>query len=317
MCVFLLRMTEIHSHSEDNLSKIGLQEKRALAIVLCLTIGIMLMEAAAGFFTGSLALLSDAVHMLTDVVSITLALFAIWFSLRPPTSRKTFGFYRAEILAAFLNSLLLFGVSVWIFIEAYNRLRIPIEVKSLEMTLVAFIGLLINLLGAYILLRIKSKNLNIRGAILHVISDVLGLFGALIAGLVILKTRWYYADPIISILIIVLILRSTWKLFSESIHILLEGTPKGIDLKSLENAIGSHNGVLGVHDLHAWTLSQGFEALSAHLVVEDIKMSQELIEGIKNHLHNEFQITHITLQVETRKCNPGDINCYETKTQSL
>ncbi len=310
-------MGEIHSHNEDTFSKIGLKENKALVIVLCLTIGIMLMEAVAGFFTGSLALLSDAVHMLTDVVSIALALFAIWFSLRPPTSRKTFGFYRAEILAAFLNSLLLFGVSVWIFIEAYNRLRIPSEVKGLEMTLVAFIGLIINLLGAYILLRINSGKLNIRGATLHVISDVLGLFGALAAGLVILKTGWYYADPIISIFITALILRSTWKLFSESIHILLEGTPKGIDLKSLENAIGSHNGVLGVHDLHAWTLTQGFEALSAHLVIEDIKMCEELIEEIKNDLHDEFRITHVTLQVETRKCEPIGVTCYETKAQSL
>jgi cobalt-zinc-cadmium efflux system protein len=310
-------MSEIHSHSEDNFSKIGLKEKKALAIALCLTIGIMLMEAAAGFFTGSLALLSDAVHMLTDVVSIALALFAIRFSLRPPTSQKTFGFYRAEILAAFLNSLFLFGVSVWIFIEAYNRLRISSEVKGLEMTAVAFTGLVLNLIGAYILLRIESNKLNIRGALLHVISDVLGLFGAFIAGLIMLKTKWYYADPIVSILITVLILRSTWKLFSESVHILLEGTPKGIDLKSLENAIGSHNGVLGVHDLHAWTLTQGFEALSAHLVIEDIKMCEELIEEIKNHLHGEFRITHVTLQVETRKCEPLGVACYETKAQTL
>ena len=308
---------DCHTHDKGTFPRKELKEKKALTVVLCLTIGIMIMETVAGFFTRSLALLSDAAHMLTDVVSIALALFAIWFSLRPPTSQKTFGFYRAEILAAFLNSLLLFGVSVWIFIEVYNRLRMPPEVKSLEMTIVALIGLTLNLIGAYTLLRIGSDKLNIRGTLLHVISDVLGLLGALIAGLIMLKTGWYYADPIISILITVLILRSTWKLFSESIHILLEGTPKGIDLKSLEDAIGSHNGVLGVHDLHAWTLTQGFEALSAHLVIEDIRLSEELIEEIKNHLHDKFQINHVTLQVETRKCEPGDITCYETKTQSL
>ncbi|MER3445969.1 MAG: cation transporter [Candidatus Dadabacteria bacterium] len=303
-------------HDKCGFSRGELKEKKALTLVLCLTAGFMFVEAASGFFTGSLALISDAAHMLIDTVSISLALFAIWFSLRPPTSRKTFGFYRAEILAAFLNSLILFVISVGIFIEAYNRLRIPKEnIKSLEMSMVALIGLGVNFLGVYILSSVKSDKLNIRGAVLHVISDAIGSVGALVAGLIILKTGWYYADPIASILIAVLILGGAWKLISESVHILLEGTPKGIDLKSLESAIGSHSGVLGVHDLHAWTLTQGFEALSAHLVIEDIKQGESLVEEIKNHLHDEFHISHVTLQVETRKCEPGDINCYETKVQ--
>lgn len=310
----------MHYHDQDKGSfpRRELREKKALTFVLCFSAGFMIVEAAAGFFTGSLALLSDAAHMLMDIVAISLALFAIWFSLRPPTSRKTFGFYRAEILAAFLNSLILFVLSIGIFIEAYNRLRVPNEnIKSLEMSVVALIGLGVNFLGVYILSSVKSDKLNIRGVVLHVISDAIGSVGALVAGLIMLKTGWHYADPIASILIAVLILKGAWKLLSESAHILLEGTPKGIDLKSLEDAIGSHNGVLGVHDLHAWTLTQGFEALSAHLVVEDIKMSEELIEEIKNHLHDEFQITHVTLQVETRKCEPGDISCYETEVRSL
>lgn len=305
-------------NDQDNLSsKMVSEENNALIVVLCLTVGFMLIEGAAGFLTGSLALLSDAAHMLIDVVSITLALFALWFSLKPPTSQKTFGFYRAEILAAFLNSLLLFGISLGIIVEAYDRLRIPTEVKSLEMTVVAFFGLGVNLLGAYLLSRIKSISLNIRGAIYHVISDALGSFGALVAGLVMLKTKWYYADPIISILISVLILRGAWKIFTESVHVLLEGTPKGIDLESLELAIGSHKGVLGVHDLHAWTLTQGFEALSAHLVIEDINLSEKIIEEIKGHLYDEFAIHHVTLQIETTKCNPLSVGCYETRTPSL
>jgi cobalt-zinc-cadmium efflux system protein len=307
-----------HDYDKGTGLRRELKEKKALTVVLCLTVGFMFVEAAAGFFTGSLALLSDAVHMLIDIVAISLALFAIWFSLRPPTSRKTFGFYRAEILAAFLNSLILFVISIGILIESYNRLRVPNEnIKSLEMSVVALIGLGVNFLGVYILSSFKSDKLNIRGAVLHVISDAIGSVGALVAGLVMLKTGWHYADPLASILIAFLILRGAWKLLSESAHILLEGTPKGIDLKSLENAIGSHNGVLGVHDLHAWTLTQGFEALSAHLVVEDIKTSEELVEEIKNHLHDEFQITHVTLQVETRKCEPGDMSCYETEARSL
>ena len=305
-------------NDHDNISStIVSKEKNALIVVLCLTVGFMLIEGAAGFLTGSLALLSDAAHMLIDVVSITLALFALWFSLKPPTSQKTFGFYRAEILAAFLNSLLLFGISLGIIVEAYDRLRIPTEVKSLEMTVVAFFGLGVNLLSAYLLSRIKSISLNIRGAIYHVISDALGSFGALVAGLVMLKTKWYDADPIISILISILILRGAWKIFTESVHVLLEGTPKGIDLESLELAIGSHKGVLGVHDLHAWTLTQGFEALSAHLVIEDINLSEKIIEEIKRHLHDEFAIHHVTLQIETTKCNLLSVGCYETRTPSV
>ncbi len=306
------------SHSKSGFSRRELKEKKALTLVLCLSVGFMILEAAAGFFTGSLALLSDAAHMLMDIVALSLALFAIWFSLRPPTSRKTFGFYRAEILAAFLNSLILFVISIGIFMEACNRLRIPKEnIKSLEMSVVALVGLGVNFLGVYILSSIKSDRLNIRGAVLHVISDAIGSVGAFVAGLIILKTGWYYADPIASILIALLILRGAWRLLNESAHILLEGTPKGIDLKSLERAIGSHSGVLGVHDLHAWTLTQGFEALSAHLVIEDIKQSERLVEEIKSHLQDEFRINHVTLQVETRRCDSGDINCYKTKIQSF
>ena len=307
-----------HDHDRDSFPRRELKEKKALTLVLCFSAGFMILEAAAGYFTGSLALLSDAAHMLMDIVALSLALFAIWFSLRPPTSRKTFGFYRAEILAAFLNSLILFIISIVILIEAYNRLRIPNgNIKSLEMSVVALIGLGINFLGIYVLSSVKSDKLNIRGAVLHVISDAIGSFGALVAGLIILKTGWYYADPIASILIAVLILRGAWRLLSESAHILLEGTPKGINLKSLEDAIGSHNGVLGVHDLHAWTLTQGFEALSAHLIIEDIKQCERLIEEITNHLHDEFRINHVTLQVETRRCEPGDINCYGTEVRSI
>ncbi len=298
-------------------SKKESKEKKALTVVLCITIIFMFVEAAAGFFTGSLALLSDAGHMLVDVVSISMALFALWFSIKPPTSQKTYGFYRAEVLAAFLNSLLLFGISLGIMVEAYNRLRAPTEVKSLEMTVVAFFGLLANLFSAYILSRIESSSLNLRGATLHVVSDALGSLGALIAGLVMLRTRWYYADPIMSIVISVLILRGAWNLFSESVHVLLEGTPKGIDLQSLEHAIRSHKGVLSVHDLHAWTLTQGFEALSAHLVIEDLKLSEGLIEEIKRHLYDKFRIHHVTLQIETTKCNDLTAGCYETRTPSL
>ncbi|MDA2918465.1 cation diffusion facilitator family transporter [Desulfobacterota bacterium AH_259_B03_O07] len=300
-----------HSHSFKDL-----KEKNVLVIVLCLTAGFMVIEVIAGFHTGSLALLSDAVHMFTDVFAISIALLALWFSLKPPTSGKTFGFYRAEILAAFFNSLLLFAISLVIIVEAYKRLLDPSEVKSLEMTIVAGIGLIINIIGAYLLSKYQRENLNIRGAFYHVISDALGSVGTLIAGLIILKTKWYYADSIISIAISLLIIRGAWGLFRESVHILLEGTPKGIELSAVESAIRSQAGVLGVHDLHAWTLTQGFEALSAHLVIEDMGLSENLIKDLKKVLFDKFRISHVTLQVETNECESGGMSCYETTPQS-
>lgn len=277
----------------------------------------MLFEALAGYYTNSLALLSDSAHMLTDVVAISLALVALWFSQKPPTSTKTFGFYRAEVLAAFFNSLLLFAITIGIGIEAYKRIMNPNEVKSLEMMLVAVIGLIVNIIGVYALSKHRRNNLNMRGAFFHIFSDALGSVGAIIAGLVMLKTDWYYADPIISTLIGCLILKGAWDLFRESVHILLEGTPRRINLKSVENAISSHNDVLGVHDLHAWTLTRGFEALSAHLVIKDLKSSESVIRDVKRHLYDKFQISHVTLQLETMECEPGDMNCYDLKKQSM
>jgi cobalt-zinc-cadmium efflux system protein len=302
--------TEDHVHHNVR----DFKEKKALVVVLCLTISFMIVEIVAGFYTGSLALLSDAVHMFTDAFAVSLALLAIWFSLKPPTSVKTFGFYRAEILAAFFNSMLLFVLSIMIILEAYDRLLEPREVKSLMMTVVAVFGLLINLIAVFVLSKYQRGNLNIRGAFYHVISDALGSLGTLVAGLIILMTNWYYADSIISILISILIIRGAWGLFWDSIHILLEGTPKGIELKSVEDVIRSHRGVLGVHDLHAWTLTQGFEALSAHLVIEDMQLSEDLVSELKKVLFDKFRISHVTLQVETTECEPIGLSCYETRT---
>ncbi|MEW6144756.1 MAG: cation diffusion facilitator family transporter [Thermodesulfobacteriota bacterium] len=287
------------------------KEKKSLTIVLALTACFMVVEAASGFYTGSLALLSDAAHMLTDVFALSLAYFALWFSVKPPTLTKTYGFYRAEILAALINGILLFVISGGIIVEAYERFKVPREVKSLEMTVVAITGLVLNLGSAYALSRYRSANLNIRGALYHVISDALGSAGAVIAGVVMLLTGWYYADSIISVLVSVLILRSAWVILRESVHILLEGTPRGMDLKAVQNTLCSHEGVLSVHDLHAWTLTQGFDALSAHLVVDDMRKSEELISDIKSQLSGKFHITHVTLQLETKECGTANGTCYE------
>ena len=299
---------EQHDHSHDLKN---MKEKKALLIVLAMTSCFMFIEAAAGFYTGSLALLSDAGHMLTDVFALGIAFFALWFSTRPATLSKTFGFYRAEILAAFINGILLSLISIGILIEAYQRLRVPHEVKSLEMTIVAVTGLLINIGAAYILYKYQNDNLNIRGALYHVLSDALGSVGAITAGVIMIATKWYYADSIVSVIVAVLIIRGAWVLVRDSVHILLEGTPKDMDLKAIRNSICSHEGVISVHDLHAWTLTQGFEALSAHLVVDDMHRGEQLIDDIKNNLSGKFNITHVTLQLETEECTLHNGTCYE------
>ena len=299
---------ENHEHTQEIKNT---KEKKALTIVLILTACFMIVEAVSGFYTGSLALLSDAAHMLTDVFALSLAYLALWFSVKPPTLSKTFGFYRAEILAAFINGILLFVISGGIIVEAYERFKVPQEVKSLEMTVVAVVGLIVNIGSAYILSGYKSGNLNIKGALYHVLSDALGSAGAVAAGVVMLLTGWYYADSIISVLVSVLILRSAWVILKESVHILLEGTPRGIDLKAVQNTICAHEGVISVHDLHAWTLTQGFEALSAHLVVDDMHKSEELISDIKIQLSGKFHISHVTLQLETKECGSANSTCYE------
>lgn len=298
---------EHHDHGHDLKNT---KEKKALIIVLALTSCFMIIEAAAGFYTGSLALLSDAAHMLTDVFALSIAFFALWFSMRPATLENTFGFYRAEILAAFINGILLFAISLGIFIEAYKRIQNPHEIKSLEMTIVAVTGLVINILAAYILFKYQSENLNIRGALYHVLSDALGSVGAITAGVIMLTTGWYYADSIISVVVAILIIRGSWVLLRESVHILLEGTPRGIDLKAVQNSICSHKRVLSVHDLHAWTLTQGFEALSAHLVVDNMSKSENLIDEIKTLLSGKFHINHVTLQLETEECETANGTCY-------
>ncbi len=303
---------ENHEHAHEIKNT---KEKKALTIVLILTACFMIVEAVSGFYTGSLALLSDAAHMLTDVFALSLAYLALWFSVKPPTLSKTFGFYRAEILAAFINGILLFVISGGIIVEAYERFKVPQEVKSLEMTVVAIVGLILNIGSAYILSGYKSGNLNIKSALYHVISDAFGSAGAVAAGVVMLMTGWYYADSIISVLVSVLILRSAWVILKESVHILLEGTPRGIDLKAVQNTICAHEGVLSVHDLHAWTLTQGFEALSAHLVVDDMHKSEALISDIKDQLSGKFHITHVTLQLETKECGSANSTCYEDASE--
>ena len=273
-------------------------DRRALAIVFALTSTFMVAEVIGGLVTGSLALLADAGHMLSDALSLGIALFAVWLSGRPATPNRSFGYKRAEILAALFNGATLVAISIWIFVEAYRRFFEPPEILGGWMLAVAALGLVVNVAGAVILWRSGGESLNLQGALRHVLADVLGSVGAIAAALVILATGWWYADPIISVLIGLLVLASSWRLVRDSINILLEGTPPDIDAGEVGRSMAGIPGVAEVHDLHVWTITSGFPALAAHVLVgrdEDCHARRRDLEEV---LAREYGIEHTTLQVD-------------------
>jgi cobalt-zinc-cadmium efflux system protein len=258
----------------------------------------MVAEVIGGLVTGSLALLADAGHMLSDALSLGIALFAVWLSGRPATPNRSFGYKRAEILAALFNGATLVAISIWIFVEAYRRFFEPPEILGGWMLAVAALGLVVNVAGAVILWRSGGESLNLQGALRHVLADVLGSVGAIAAALVILATGWWYADPIISVLIGLLVLASSWRLVRDSINILLEGTPPNIDAGEVGRSMAGIPGVAEVHDLHVWTITSGFPALAAHVLVgrdEDCHARRRDLEEV---LAREYGIEHTTLQVD-------------------
>ena len=286
-----------HDHSGRH-SRVQ-NSRRRLIVVLALTGLYMFAEFFGGLWTGSLALLADSGHMLADVAALLLALMALWFGARPATSQKTFGYYRLEILAALINGVGLTLISFFIFYEAYTRLSAPPGVRSVPMTIVATGGLVINLICARLLHRDRQDDLNMRGAWLHIVGDAMGSLGAIIAGGLIAIWGWNAADPIISILIGVLIVWSSWHLMRDATNVLLEGTPAHINLAAVEDAILETEGVSNVHDLHIWTITSGREALSAH-VIHAYSISQpNLLKELRTKLHDRFGVDHLTIQMET------------------
>jgi cobalt-zinc-cadmium efflux system protein len=284
---------EPHHHDRT-----GLSSKRRLAWVFALTAIYMITEAVGGYLSNSLALLSDAGHMLTDVASIALAMFALWFSSRPATSKKTYGYLRLEILAALANGVTLVVISLMIFYEAWQRIKNPESVQGLEVMLIAIGGLAVNAISAYLLHSASSENLNMRGAFLHVISDMLGSVGAIIAGVLIWKFGWTISDPVISILMCLLIIFSSWQLIRESLNVLLEGTPSHINIQAVIETMMSVGGVLNVHDLHIWTISSGNVALSAHVAIESASSYEGTLQALQEALRSKFNIGHVTIQIE-------------------
>ncbi len=272
--------------------------RRALAVVLALTAGFTVVEIIGGLLTGSLALLADAGHMLSDNLSLGLALFAAWLAGRPATPEKSFGYRRAEILAALANGVTLVAISIWVFIEAYSRLEDPTRVLGTPMLAVATLGLLVNVAGATVLYRSGGENLNVEGAMRHVVADALGSVGAMAAAAVIILTGWRYADPLISVAIGLLILGSSWKLLRDSTNILLEATPRGLSAEEVGRKMAAADGVVEVHDLHIWTITSGFPALSAHVLVGQSEDCHARRRELENLLAHEYGISHTTLQVD-------------------
>src|SRR5713101_7419895 len=265
---------------------------------LALTGGLLVLEGVGGLWTGSLALLADAAHVLTDVGGLILALFAIWIASRPPTPEKTYGYYRVEILAALVNALVLLVVAGAILVEAYERIVRPREVLAVPMLAVAALGFGANLYGAWILHRDAVGSLTVRAAYLEVLSDALASVGVIAAGVIVLLTGWTVADPLVSAGIGVFIVPRTWRLLRQAVNVLLEGTPAHLELGEIEAAMTQIPGARRVHDLHVWTLTSGREAMSAHVVVDDVRESERLLEALHAVLHARFGIDHTTIQLD-------------------
>ena len=273
--------------------------RHALAWVLALTLGFAAVEVAGGLLSGALVLLADAAHMVTDAAAVGLSLFAAWVAQRPATPRKTYGYYRLEILAALANGAILIAVTAGIVLEALRRLHAPPGVRPGLLLAVAAAGLAANLVAVAILHGAKGESLNVRGAYLHVLSDVLGSLAALGAGAIIALTGWLAADPLLSIALALLILVSAVRLVVEAVDVLLEATPAHVPLASLAEAIAAVPGVTGVHDLHVWTVSSGIVAMSTHATVPRPADHQPVLEEIDRRVRG-FGIQHVTVQLEER-----------------
>ena len=287
----------MHTHHHPENGAHG-QHLRLLA-ALVLTLSFALIEALAGWWSGSLALLSDGGHMLTDSLALGLAALAAILAQRRPSARHSYGWGRAEILAALLNSLVMIALIATISAEAIHRLRSPSPVEGAAVMSVAFVGMLINVAAAWLLSGAR-ENLNVRAALLHVLGDLLGSMAALISGAVIVLTGWVAIDPLLSLLIVLLILVSAVRILHEALHALMEGVPQHLDLERIGYAMAATDGVVSVHDLHIWSLSASRSALSAHVVLRDLGEWPEVLSHLQDLLAGDYGIEHVTLQPEPR-----------------
>lgn len=276
--------------------------RKRLAVVLALVVAYMVAEVVGGLLTNSLALLADAGHMLSDAGALALSLFALWIAERPPTPRRRYGYYRTEILAALVNGATLVAVAIFIFVEAWERLREPPEVQGALMMGIAAGGLAVNLAGLWILNAGRAESLNMRGAWLHVLTDALGSVGAILGGFLIWAFDWAWADPAVSVLIGLLVVVSSWNLLRETVAVLMESAPAGLDVDAVRDAMAGVPGVTAVHDLHVWSITSGMVALSAHVQVADRQPGNAVLADLRERLHERFGIDHSTIQLEREGC---------------
>ena len=274
------------------------RHKSKLVAALSLTTTFMAIEVVGGLWTGSLALLADAAHMLTDAGGLVLALVAIRFAERPATPQRTFGYIRLEVLSALTNAVVLLLLTVYILYEAYQRFLDPPEILGGPMLAVAVAGLAVNLISMKLLSAGSSESLNLKGAYFEVLSDMLGSLGVIVAAVVVMLTCWTLADPIIGAVIVLFIVPRTWILLKQAVHILMEGTPPEVDVKLLERRLLDIPGVTAVHDVHVWTITSGLDAMSCHIVVADMARARETLLNAKEAMKAAFGLAHMTIQIE-------------------
>ncbi|MBN2119321.1 MAG: cation transporter [Anaerolineales bacterium] len=304
-------MTQTNSHTHSHLRDAARQTTQRLSLSLVLTLGFVVLEAGAGIFANSLALLTDAAHNLTDVIALGLTWFAVRVTAQPANARKTYGYHRAGILVALLNSTTLVLISLGIFYEAYRRFLTPREVESGILIGVGLVAVVINLVTALLVRRGSQTDLNLRSAFIHLMGDVLSTVGAVIAGVIIYFTNANWLDPLVSVLIGFLILYNAWGILRDAVDILLEATPRDVNLKKLVDDIIQVEGVLGIHDIHVWSLTQSLRTMSAHILTDDLHISAgaQIRRGVSEILRQRYNIVHATLQLECVDCFPDSLYC--------
>lgn len=290
-----------HHHHHDHPHR-GLSNERRVAIAMWITGGFMVVEAAGGVLSGSLALIADAGHMLTDTGALALAWLAVRLARRPADDARSYGYHRAEILAAFLNGVVMLALSAWIVVEAIGRIAQPLPVLGTPMLLVALGGLAVNTLS-FVMLHGAHRSLNLRGAALHVLGDLLGSVAAIAAAVVILATGFMPIDPLLSILVALLILASAWRVTRDAAHILMEGTPQGLEPEAISTDLIEHvEGVAGVHHVHAWSLTPGHSLVTLHAQLTPDADAHVALAGIRARLASRFGVGHATIQIEPGEC---------------
>lgn len=301
-------MSDGHAHGSGHAHGGRGANRKRLTVTLALVITYMIAEVIGGLVTNSLALLADAGHMLSDAAALALSLFAIWIAQRPATSRRTYGYHRTEILSALANGATLVAVSIYIFVEAWERFRSPPDVAGGLMMIVAVGGLIVNLTGLWILNAGRSESLNVRGAWLHVLTDALGSVGAILGGFLIWAFGWGWADPAVSVLIGILVIASSWNLLKETVGILMEAAPPGVDVDGVRTFLNGVSGIHAVHDLHVWSITSGMVSLSAHAVVNGQRHSDDVLRELRRELHDRYGVDHITIQLESEGCDDHEVH---------